>query len=135
MPSAAATVDTNVQAIVLCADEAARDTLSFWLSSAGVRTGIARTGREAHELLQRGAYLIITDRLLPPWPGLDTFLTVKQGRADLKIAFIDDGVPDNRALAQSAGADIILPRPLRRSAVMEAYTSIEPEHGGLQCAF
>lgn len=120
-------------AIVLCADEAARDTLAFWLSSSGVRTGVARSGREARDMLVRGAHLLITDRLLPPWPGLDAFIPLKQARAGLKIAFIDDGVPDNRTLARSAGADLILPRPLRRAAVMEAYVSSDAAREELAC--
>lgn len=127
-------LDTRIEAIVLCADETARDTLAFWLRSAGIKTGVAHTGREARALSLRGAQLLITDRLLPPWPGLPAFLALKQERTLLKIAFIDDGVPDNRALAYSAGADIILPRPLRRAAVMDAYGVADPERGRLECA-
>jgi DNA-binding response OmpR family regulator len=107
--------------LILCADQTARDALAYWLRSSNVATEVAADGYEASERLRSGAVrLLVTDRLLPPWPGLDAFVRLKRRLANLRIAFIDDGVPDTQALARAAGADVILPRPLRRASVLRA---------------
>jgi DNA-binding response OmpR family regulator len=107
--------------LILCADETARDALAYWLRSSNVATDVAVDGYEASERLRSGAFrLLVTDRLLPPWPGLDTFVRLKQRLTNLRIAFVDDGVPDTQALARAAGADVILLRPLRRASVLRA---------------
>lgn len=113
--------DAPADVLILCADETARDALAYWLRSSNVATDVAADGYEASERLRAGTFrLLVTDRLLPPWPGLDTFVRLKQRLTNLRIAFIDDGVPDTQALARAAGADVILPRPLRRASVLRA---------------
>jgi CheY-like chemotaxis protein len=112
---------TPADVLILCADETARDALAYWLRSSKVATEVAVDGYEASERLRSGAFrLLVTDRLLPPWPGLDAFVRLKQRLTKLRVAFIDDGVPDTQALARAAGADVILPRPLRRASVLRA---------------
>lgn len=106
--------------MVLCADDVARQTVAYWLHSSGIAAAVALTGYEARALLGVATRLLITDRVLPPWPGLDTFVALKLTVAGLKVAVLDDGVPDNRTLARSAGADIVLERPLRRADVIAA---------------
>lgn len=107
--------------VVLCADDAAREKLAYWLNAAGAHVAVAQTGHDARRsLAQFSSVLLITDRLLPPWPGLDTIVNLKVDFAGAKVAYIDDGVPDNRRFAVSAGADIVLPHPLRRSHVLQA---------------
>jgi DNA-binding response OmpR family regulator len=114
--------------LILCADDAARDALAYWLRSSNVATEVATDGYDASERLRSGAFrLLVTDRLLPPWPGLDAFVQLKQRLANLRIAFVDDGVPDTQSLARAAGADIILPRPLRRASVLRATSGFEEE--------
>ena len=113
--------DSAADVLILCADESSRDALAYWLRSSNVATDVAANGYEASERLRSGAFrLLVTDRLLPPWPGLDAFVQLKQRLSGLRIAFIDDGVPDTQALARAAGADVILPRPLRRASVLQA---------------
>jgi CheY-like chemotaxis protein len=113
--------NTAAGVLILCADDASRDALAYWLRSANVATDVATNGYDASERLRSGAFrLLVTDRLLPPWPGLDAFVQLKQRLGGLRIAFVDDGVPDTIALARAAGADIILPRPLRRASVLQA---------------
>lgn len=107
--------------VVLCADETARNALAYWLNSSGIRASIANSGYEARALLSMaGARMLVTDRALPPWPGLDSISGLKHALAGLKVAVLDDGVPDNAALARAVGADVILARPLRRSNVIAA---------------
>ena len=116
-----APADAPGRVLVLCADQTSRDALAYWLRSSRVATEVALDGYEASGWLRSGAFrLLVTDRLLPPWPGLDAFVTLKQRLAGLRIAFVDDGLPDTQALARAAGADIILPRPLRRASVLRA---------------
>jgi DNA-binding response OmpR family regulator len=114
--------------LILCADETARDALAYWLRSANVATEVAADGYEASERLRSGAFrLLVTDRLLPPWPGLDSFVRLKRRLTNLRIAFVDNGMPDAHALARAAGADIILPRPLRRASVLQAAPGFDKE--------
>lgn len=114
--------------LILCADERSRDALAYWLRSSNVATDVAVNGYDASDRLRSGAFrLLVTDRLLPPWPGLDAFVRLKQRLSGLRIAFIDDGVPDTQALARAAGADVILPRPLRRASVLQAAPGFEEE--------
>lgn len=120
--------DALADVLILCADETARDALAYWLRSSNVATDVAANGYDASERLRSGAFrLLVTDRLLPPWPGLDAFVRLKQRLSGLRIAFIDDGVPDTQALARAAGADVILPRPLRRASVLRATPGFEEE--------
>jgi DNA-binding response OmpR family regulator len=112
------TLDT---VIVLCADDAVRDAIGYWLSSPPVRARVAADGYEANRILKETpCRLFVTDRILPPWPGLDTFLQLRAAYPDLKIAFIDDGSPDSRSLARVTGAHVVLPRPLTRQSVLAA---------------
>jgi DNA-binding response OmpR family regulator len=109
--------------------------LAYWLDLGGIPTGVALTGYDARAMLTRGATrLLVTDRVLPPWPGLDTLVSLKQTFSGLKVAFIDDGLPDTRTLVRSAGADIILPRPLRRATVLDAFGGMDAGQGGVACA-
>jgi DNA-binding response OmpR family regulator len=120
--------DAPADVLILCADETARDALAYWLRSSNVATDVAANGYDASERLRSGAFrLLVTDRLLPPWPGLDAFVRLKQRLSGLRIAFIDDGVPDTQALARAAGADVILARPLRRANVLRATPGFEEE--------
>ncbi len=122
------------QVVILCADEGSRETLAYWLGASGISNGVALTGYDASSLLgPGGAHLLITDRVLPPWPGLDSLTALKLAHPTLKVAFIDDGLPDTRALVRSAGVDIILARPLRRASVTAALSGADPAEG-VACA-
>lgn len=121
-------------AVVLCANRATSATVVYWLRKLGISTTAASTGYQARELLlEAPARLLITDRALPPWPGLDTLIALKQQFSALKVAVLDDGVPDNRTLARSAGADIILARPLRKSDLIEACIAADVPPRSTEC--
>ena len=107
--------------LVLCAEEELRDVITYWFASLPVRTVVAADGYEANrELKHISSGLIVTDRVLPPWPGLDTFRDIRFANPRLRIAFIDDGSPDAAILARVTGATIVLQRPLTRQKVVEA---------------
>lgn len=107
--------------VILCADEGTRDTLAFWFGGAGCRTFVARDGHQANRALRDGrCRLLVTDRVLPPWPGLDTFLSLRSRDPALGIAVIESGSIEDRILARVTGATVLLPRPLTRTAVLAA---------------
>lgn len=107
--------------VILCAEEATRDAIAYWLSSAPTRAIIAADGYEASRALKDNpCHLLITDRVLPPWPGLETFMSMRLTYPRLQIAFLDDGSPDARSLARVTGAHVVLPKPLTRPAVLAA---------------
>lgn len=107
--------------VILCAQEIARDLLAYWLGSLPLRSVVVRDGYAANALLRTlSAGLLVTDRALPPWPGLDTFRQIVARNPRIGVAVIEDGTPDSAALARSTGATIVLHRPLTRRGVVEA---------------
>ena len=107
--------------VVLCLDERYRTTLAHWLRSDGMGAEIADDGSRAKVLLGAGSRgVLITDRVLPPWPGLPRLAALKRLSAHLRIVAIDKGDPDSRYVALAAGADAVVSPPLRRDEVMRA---------------
>ena len=112
--------------VILCADEEVRDVIAYWFTSLPARTLVAEDGYHANRILQAGlCRLLVTDRVLPPWPGLDTFLSLRARYSSLRIAFVDNGNLDDWILARVTGATVLLHRPLIRQAVIEAL--VRPE--------
>lgn len=107
--------------VLLCAEEAARDVIGYWFTSLPARTIVAADGYAANrQLKDPTCRLFVTDRVLPPWPGLDTFMQLRAANPHLRIAFVDGGTPDARILARLTGATVILPKPLIRQTVIDA---------------
>jgi DNA-binding response OmpR family regulator len=106
--------------VILCAEEEVRDVIAYWVSSLPCKMIVAGDGYDAAEALQDGCRWLVTDRVLPPWPGLNTFLTLRSEHPDLRIAYVENGNVDDRILARVTGASVLLPRPLTRQAVSEA---------------
>lgn len=135
MPSSKQETDRLPSAVILCSNQSTSGTVAYWLRKLGVSVAIAISGYQAREHLQSAeARLLITDRALPPWPGLDTLVALKQEFASLKVAVLVEGIPEDRALARSAGADFILARPLRRSDLIQACIAAEVPGSGIECA-
>lgn len=109
--------------VILCAEEEVRDVIAYWLSSRQSRAVVVGDGYHAAEVLQNGCRWLITDRVLPPWPGLDTFLTLRSQHPDLRIAFVESGNVHDGILAKVTGASVLLPRPLSRQALAQALFS------------
>lgn len=105
---------------ILCAEEAVRDVLAYWLASQSSNAVVAEDGYHAATLLENGCRWLITDRVLPPWPGLDTFLNLRARYPQLRIAFVESGNLHDGILARVTGANVLLPRPLSRQRVNDA---------------
>ena len=114
-------VREGLNVVVLCLDEHYTATLAHWLRSAGVRVEIVESGRQAKQLLHVGErWVLVTDRVLPPWPGLSRLASLKRSHKLLRIVAIDRGDADSRYLALAAGADAVVSPPLRRNVAMRA---------------
>lgn len=104
--------------VILCAEEVVRDAIAYWCGALPVRASVAADGYDATRLLREGRWgLLVTDRILPPWPGLDTFRALRDRMPGLGIAFVDGGSRDDLRLARLTGVTEILPRPLTRQAL------------------
>ena len=68
----------------------------------------------------RGSRWLVTDRVLPPWPGLDPFLDLRSRYPNLNIVFVEGSNIHDTILARVTGAETTLSRPLKRQAVLEA---------------
>lgn len=112
--------------VVLSSDEMLRDAVAYWFKTLAIATVATADGYEANRAIKEGgARLLITDRVLPPWPGLDTFRQLRTANPSLRVAYVDDGSWDGAILARIAGSMVVLPRPLDRRRVLEAFG--EPE--------
>ena len=107
--------------IILCAEEEVRDVIAYWLTSLPARTFVADDGYHAARILNdRSCQWLVTDRVLPPWPGLDTFLDLRADHPHLRIAFVESGNIHDGILARVTGATALLKRPLTRQTVIDA---------------
>ncbi len=107
--------------LVLFADPDAGIQIAHWLSEAYHRTVTVSDGYDAAAILrQQRVTALITDRLLPPWPGLEPFPHLRKSHPDLAIVCFGSWEVDSGRLARSAGATHVLSCPLRRRAVLDA---------------
>jgi DNA-binding response OmpR family regulator len=114
-------INDSPAVVILCAQEELRDVITYWFTSLSIRTYPTTDGYEAARILKTTTVgLLITDRVLPPWPGLDTFRQLQSANPRLRIAFVDDGSREGVILARITGATVVLTRPLSRRQVVEA---------------
>jgi DNA-binding response OmpR family regulator len=114
-------LDQSPTVVILCAEEELRDVITYWFTSLSIGTYPTTDGYEANRVLKTTvAGLLVTDRVLPPWPGLDTFRQLRSANPRLRIAFVDDGSRNGVILARVTGATVVLTRPLSRRQVIEA---------------
>jgi DNA-binding response OmpR family regulator len=107
--------------VVLCAEEELRDVITYWFTSLSICAYPTTDGYEAARILKtKPVGLLITDRVLPPWPGLDTFRQLRSANPRLRIAFVDDGSRTGVIIARITGTTVVLTRPLIRRQVIEA---------------
>ena len=106
--------------VILCADETVRAAIAYWATLFPARTVVAEDGYQANRVLRaEDCSLLVTDRILPPWPGLDTFHQLRERNPSLRIAFVEGTSREDVGLARVSGASIVLPRPLRRQVVAD----------------
>ena len=112
--------------VVLCLDEHYPTTLARWLRSTGARVEIAESGRQASNCctLARGSPTEYS------WPGLSRLASLKRSHKLLRIVVIDRGDGDSRYVALAAGADAVVPAPLRRTVAMRAIGVAEASDRG-----
>jgi DNA-binding response OmpR family regulator len=121
LPQSIGEAEEETKVVILCLDERYRTTLAHWLRSGGMGVEMADDGSRAKVLLGAGSRdVLITDRVLPPWPGLPRLADLKRSSPWLCIVAIDKGDPDSRYVAFAAGADAVISPPLRRDEVMRA---------------
>lgn len=107
--------------VVLCADKTVQDIVTDCCATAGVQAFTTLDGYEANVVLKNYPIrLLVVDRFLPPWPGLDTLPQLRSANSRLRIAFVDDGARNAAVLARVSGAHIVLNKPIDRSAVLSA---------------
>ena len=106
--------------VILCAQEYVRDVIAYWLSSEPARIVVAQDGYQAAKAIDGGCSCLVTDRVLPPWPGLDTFITLRHRHPNLRIAYVESGNPHDGILARVTGANVLLQQPLDRRTVSQA---------------
>jgi len=75
--------------VVLCAEEELRDVITYWFTSLSIHTVATTDGYHANRILKTTTVgLLVTDRILPPWPGLDTFRQLRAANPRLRVAFV-----------------------------------------------
>jgi DNA-binding response OmpR family regulator len=107
--------------VVLFADPDDGLRIAYWLGESYSKVFQVLDGHHAAQILRKyrvGA--VITDRVLPPWPGLDPFSLLRKSHPDLAIIYVGNGEAEGSSLARAAGATHVLPCPLRRQAVLDA---------------
>jgi DNA-binding response OmpR family regulator len=118
--------DGGGDVVVLCAEEDVRDVIAYWTAPIASRVFVADDGYQANTILKDTACrLLVTDRILPPWPGLDNLLKIRERNPSLRVAFVDAGRVDDRILARLTGATDFLTRPLTRQALIELLRATE----------
>ena len=110
------------RALVLCANDDIRDPVIYWLSQTGFVVDAPQDGTRAARLLRKTKYeAFLTDRFLPPWPGLDVVPAFKRRYPKVRLVIVLHGAPVGMAsLLRLAGADAVVDPPLRRAALLSA---------------
>ena len=96
--------------IVLVANQDLRDTASYWSEALGFAVDAARNGTHAAKLLQEGPYqALVTDRFVPPWPGLESIPKLKRRYPGMRlIILLKRGPIGTASMLRVAGADAVI---------------------------
>jgi DNA-binding response OmpR family regulator len=108
--------------LALFADDDLRQAVSYWSTALGFTVDSARGGTEAARLLRNFDYrALVTDRFIPPWPGLDSIPKLKRRYPLVRIVvLLESGPVGIASLLRMAGADVVVEPPLRRAALVAA---------------
>lgn len=110
--------------VILCSEDRLADLLGHWLAPTSLELRLAAHGREAAEIVAQteGDLVLVTDRTVPPWPGLPPLPVLKQQHPGLRVVVIGRiaGNAGQVVGLSASGADVTLTRPLTRQAVMRS---------------
>jgi DNA-binding NtrC family response regulator len=120
------TTDGSGNVVILCGEEEVRDVIAYWFTSLPTPTMVAADGHQANRILrERNCRLLITDRVLPPWPGLDTFRSLRDRNPRLRVAYVENGNIHDQIVAGLFGVTEYCPRPLTRKSVIQALLRVD----------
>ena len=108
--------------IVLVANTDLREAASYWSEALGFAVDAARNGAHAAKLLQEGAYqALVTDRFVPPWPGLESIPKLKRRYPSMRlVVLLKRGPIGIGSMLRVAGADAAIEPPVRQADLMTA---------------
>ncbi len=114
--------------LVIDDDRQVRVLLQEMLESAGHRVETAENGAVGLEAISRSAFdLVISDIFMPEMEGIETILSLRRDRPELKIIAISGGSPrapmDFLPMARLAGAVATLEKPILRRDLLNAVDS------------
>lgn len=104
--------------VVLCQDPRVRDLATAWLMQTGLEVIVVASGPAAFDCLAKRSHqrsYLITDRVFPPWPGLAPIPVLKRDVPNLRVIIMQAEGTDTAAVAEAAGADGGITRPLQRA--------------------
>ncbi len=128
-----------LRVLIIDDEEDIRDVLYDVLNRAGFEIDVASTGEEGLDKLRsKPPDVIVTDIIMPGKDGIATIREIRKELPNAKIIAISGGGnlgPDAYepnsikttaylAAAGEAGADVILPKPFDREALMEAIRTL-----------
>jgi DNA-binding response OmpR family regulator len=124
------TLPPPLRVVVLCADLRLRSLLGYWLGTPACDVVVAQDGYEVAAAIAAGRdrLILLTDRIVPPWPGLPPLPQLRQQNSHLRVVVIGHattgGNHGHAGMAMGSGADAALARPISRAAVMACLGSI-----------
>ena len=128
-----------LRVLIIDDEEDIRDALYDVLSRAGFEVDVTSTGDEGIEKRRsEPADVIVTDIIMPGKDGVTTIREIRKEFPDAKIIAISGGgnfgsnlyepnaikTTAYLAAADEAGADVILPKPFDREALLEAISGL-----------
>src|SRR5262245_29096504 len=120
--SAGRTGEAPRRLLVLCADEALSGAAAYWSADLGFAVDRASNGSQAARLLRTSRYqALVTDRCIPPWPGLGGIARLKRRHPEVRIiVLLERGPVGLASVLRLAGADVVLEPPLQQAALHAA---------------
>jgi DNA-binding response OmpR family regulator len=125
----ATTARTALKVLVIDDDPRIRELVAFSLARQGFSVSTAESGRVGLKMFaSQQPALVITDILMPDMEGIETILALKAGATPPRVIAISGGGRlagrDFLKWATQLGADEILPKPFRMSALVAMVCSL-----------
>jgi DNA-binding response OmpR family regulator len=126
--------DDRGRLLSLVGDEDLREAIRYWSTDLGLTVDTVCSGARAAKLLRKVEYqALVTDRVIPPWPGLDSLPKLKRQYPDLRvIVLLRRGPVGVASLLRLVGADEVIEGPMRVSTLVSALR-LEPKNERGSC--